>query len=252
MMENYTIAEDFVLPSHGKIYLDRQVNENVRLRSMTTIDEMKRLRPNERQYKNMAEVIDSCMVEDIGISAYDMCIADYQFLMHKLRVVTYGPEYPLKCTCPFCLLSQEETINLDDLQYKEYSEDIQQYNDFVLPVTGKHIELRMQTPRLLDDVTVASNAEKKRSRGGDQNGSAFLFTLKYLIKSVDGEKMDPIKMEDFIKNLPMKDTNFIMRQAERALDSMGLVDDLTIICNACGMTYSSPFRVTSEFFRPYN
>ena len=249
MMENYTIAEDFVLPSHGKVYLDRQVNENVRLRSMTTVDEMRRLSPNERQYKNMADVIDSCIVDDIGISAYDMCVADYQFLMHKLRVVTYGTEYPLRCTCPFCLVSQEEVLNLDELEYKEFSEEVLSSNDFVLPVTGKHIELRMQTPRLLDDITVATNAEKKRNKG-DQSGSAFLFTLKYLIKTVDGEKLDPIKMEDFIKNLPMKDTNYIMRQAERVLDSMGLVDDLTIVCNTCGLTYTSPFRVTSEFFRP--
>ena len=249
MMENYTIAEDFVLPSHGKIYLDKQVKENVRLRSMTTVDEMKRLRPNERQYKNMAEVIDSCMVEDVGISSYDMCVADFQFLLHKLRIVTYGNEYSLRCTCPYCLVSQEETLNLDELEYTEYSDDVLQYNDFVLPATGKHIELRVQTPRLLDDITVASNAEKKRNHG-DQSGSALLFTLKYLIKTVDGEKLDPIKMEDFIKNLPMKDTNFIMNQAERAVNAMGMVNDLTIVCNTCGLTYNSPFRITSEFFRP--
>ena len=251
MMENYTIAEDFVLPSHGKIYLDKQVDENVRLRSMTTLDEMKRLRPNERQYKNMSEVIDSCIVNKIGISSYDMCIADYQFLLHKLRIVTYGNEYPLRCTCPYCYTSQDEKIDLDDLEYKEYSEEVLEYNDFTLPVTGKHIELRTQTPRLLDDITVASNAEKKRNRG-DQSGSALLYTLKFLIKTVDGEKLDPISMEDFLKALPMKDTNFIMRQAEKQLDTMGLVSDLTIVCNTCGLTYTSPFRVTSEFFRPEN
>ena len=248
-MKNYTIAEDFVLPSHGKVYLDRQVNENVRLRSMTTADEMRRLSPNERQYKNIAEVIDSCMVDDIGISAYDMCIADFQYLLHKLRIVTYGPEYPLRCTCPFCFASQEETLNLDDLEYKEYSDDIMADMEFDLPVTGKHIELRMQTPRLLDDITVASNADKKRNRG-ESSGSAFLYTVKYLIKLVDGEKVDPIKMEDFIKNLPMKDTNFIMQKAERAVDSMGLVDDLSISCNTCGLDYNAPFRITPEFFRP--
>ena len=249
MMENYTIAEDFVLPSHGKIYLDRQVNENVRLRSMTTADEMRRLRPNERQHKSMSEVIDSCLLDDIGISSYDMCIADYEYLLHKLRVVTYGPEYPLMCTCPYCLMKQEETINLDELEYKEYTPEIEDYLSFDLPVTGKHITLRMQTPRLLDDVTVAVNADKKRSRG-DQSGSAFFYTLKYLITSVDGEKLDAIKMDDFIKALPMRDTNFIIRNAERAVDAMGLNSDLTVVCNTCGLDYTSPFRITPEFFGP--
>ena len=249
MMENYTIAEDFVLPSHGKVYLDRQVNDHIRLRSMTTNEEMKRLRPNERQYKNMADVIDACMIEDPGISSYDMCIADHQFLMHKLRVVTYGPEYPLMCSCPYCLSRQEEILNLDDLKYKEYTDDINKYTDFVLPVTKKHITLRMQTPRLLDDVTVAVNADKKRN-SGDTNGSAFLYTLRYLIKTVDGDPIDPIKLEGMIKNMPMRDTNFIIKNSQKAIDCMGLVDDITIVCNSCGMTYRSPFRVTSEFFGP--
>lgn len=248
-MENYTIAEDFILPSHGKVYIDRQVNEKVRLRSMTTLDEMRRLRPNERRYKSMSDVIDSCIVDDIGISAYDMCLADYQFLLHKLRVVTYGPEYTIQCTCPFCMVKQEETLNLDDLEYTEYNDDLDQYLNFTLPVTGKHISLRMQTPRLLDDITVASNTSKKSSRG-DKNESAFLYTLKYLIKEVDGEKIDPIKMEDFIKALPMRDTNTIINNARKSVDAFGLVQDLDIMCDTCGLTYTSPFRITSEFFGP--
>lgn len=248
-MENYTIAEEFVLPSHGKVYLDRQVNDHIRLRSMTTNEEMKRLRPNERQYKNMADVIDACMLDDPGISSYDMCLADHQYLLHKLRVVTYGAEYPIICNCPYCLSSQQEILNLDELQYKEYSDDIDKYTDFILPVTKKHITLRMQTPRLLDDVTVAVNADKKRN-SNDQNGSAFLYTIKFLIKTIDGDKVDPLKLEDIIKNLPMKDTNFIIKNSQKAIETMGLVDDITVVCNSCGLTYTSPFRITSEFFGP--
>lgn len=248
-MQNYVITEDFVLPSHGKVYGDKAVSENVTLRSMTTEDEMKRLRPGDRQYKSMAEVIDSCIVNDIGISAYDLCLADYQFLLHKLRVVTYGSEYPLRCSCPFCLSSQDETLNLDDLEYREYSPEFLDYQEFTLPVTEKRISLRMQTPRLLDDVNVAVNGDRKKNRG-DNSGSAFFYTLKYLIKEVDGEKLDPIRLDDFLKSLPMKDTNTIVRNAEKGLNAFGFNDELTIICEKCGLAYTSPFRVTSEFFGP--
>ena len=30
----------------------------------------------------ICEIIDDCIVDDIGISTYDMCLADYQFLLH--------------------------------------------------------------------------------------------------------------------------------------------------------------------------
>jgi hypothetical protein len=86
-MNNYSIAEEYTLPSLGKVYTQK-INPLVKLRSMTTEEEMKRLSPSERQYKNLCDIIDDCIVEPIGISAYDMCIADYQFLLHKLRIVT--------------------------------------------------------------------------------------------------------------------------------------------------------------------
>ena len=77
----YTIKEDFTLPSHGKLY-DTQINDNISLRSMTTLEEMKRLAPSEHPYKMMSEVIDDCLIDKPGISAYDMCIGDYQFLLY--------------------------------------------------------------------------------------------------------------------------------------------------------------------------
>ena len=52
---------------------------------MTTNEEMKRLsRSQERPNKPMADVIDDCLVQGPGISAYDLCIGDYQYLMYKL------------------------------------------------------------------------------------------------------------------------------------------------------------------------
>ena len=76
---DYTIAQDFVLPSKGLIY-NQSVNPNVKIRSMTTAEEMKRLAYTETPYKLMSEIIDDCLVTKPGISAYDMCLGDYQFI----------------------------------------------------------------------------------------------------------------------------------------------------------------------------
>lgn len=86
--EKYTIAERYTLPSHGLLY-EKDVNPEIKLRSMTVRDEMKRLAPvtDGTIYRNMAEIIDSCLVEKPGISSYDMCIGDYQFLLDRKSVV---------------------------------------------------------------------------------------------------------------------------------------------------------------------
>ena len=117
------IEETYTLPSLGKVY-DVEVNPEITLRSMTTADEMKRLGTSEKRYKLMAEIIDDCMTENPGISAYDMCIGDYQFLLHKLRIVTYGPEYEVVSKCPFCGALSRGTLNLEELPVHQFSEDL--------------------------------------------------------------------------------------------------------------------------------
>lgn len=246
-MKDYTTAETFVLPSGGKIY-PCEVNPNVTLRSMTTADEMRRLSNTEAPYKLMCDMIDDCMTEDIGISSYDMCLGDYQFLLHKLRIVTYGKDYKINTVCPYCGCSADNTINLDDLKVLYYTDEIKKYLEFDLPVSKKHITIRMQTPRLLDDINLKTKeARKKSSNIGDP---AFLFTLESIIATVDGYSLDTIKLEEFIKNLPMADSNIIIQYAQKLNESIGLDTGFVVACDVCGFEYRSSFRFTPEFFRP--
>lgn len=245
---DYTIAENYVLPSKGKIY-DVEVNPNVKIRSMTTQDEMKRLAPSNSVYKNICEIIDDCLVDKPGISSYDMHLGDYQFLLHKMRIVTYGNEYALSLTCPFCGCVQTAKINLDDLKVKEYDESIKQYLEFDLPKTKRHIKLRMQTPRILDMVEERAKDFKKKATNfvGDP---AFLFSIEYMIEEIDGKKPNPLKLTEFVQNLPMMDTNYIVKHAMKINESIGLDTLLNITCDVCGLDFNSRFRTDSKFFGP--
>jgi len=134
-MKDYTVTGTYTLPSLGKVYTTK-VNPQVTLRSMTTLEEMKRLNKSDYPYKQMSEIIDDCLVEDPGISAYDMCFADYQYLLHKLRVVTYGEQYSLQSTCPYCYSVNKGTIDLNQMIVKPFNqEEFDKYSEFVLPRT---------------------------------------------------------------------------------------------------------------------
>lgn len=248
-MSNYSIAEEFTLPSLGKVY-STNVTPTVKLRSMTTEEEMKRLSPSDRAYKNLCEIIDDCLVEDPGISSYDMCLADYQFLLHKLRVVTYGSDYPVTSLCPYCKNDNENVVDMNNIEVTYYNPDeFAKYFEFVLPVTKKRIKLKLQTPRMVDDVN-ERNKELKRKSKGKSVDSAFLFSLESLIETVDGEVLDPIKREDFVRALPMMDTNYIMKHGEKLVESFGVDNSLSFTCPLCGLDYTTSFRITKEFFGP--
>lgn len=248
-MTNYSIAEEYTLPSKGKIY-SGNVNPVIKLRSMTTEEEMKRLAYSDRPYKNLCEIIDDCMVEPCGISSYDMCIADYQFLLHKLRIVTYGSEYTTGSTCPYCQSVNQHTMNLSELPVIEADDEvIKNYTEFTLPKTGHKIQLRVQTPRMVDNVTVENNELKRKSKGLSTDNT-FILTLRSLVEKVDGNVIDPIKKENFLRKLPMMDTNYIMKHAQKLVESFGLDTSVVNKCPMCGLDYTSHFRLTAEFFGP--
>lgn len=245
-MENYTVGENFTLPSLGKVY-DKEVNPNIKLRSMTTEEEMKRLSPSDRPYKNMCEIIDDCLVEKPGISSYDMILADYLYLLHKLRIVTYGPDYQTDLLCPYCGCTNERTVNLEDLEVNQYSDDLNKYLEFDLPNKKDHIKIRMQTPRILDEITVRSKDRKRSSGTGE---SVFLLTLQFLVAEVNGVKLGSFEKEQYLRKLPMMDTNYILKCAEKINDKVGLDTGIETKCSVCGADFKSSFRLTAEFFGP--
>lgn len=245
-MEDYTIAESYTLPSKGKVY-SKEINPNFKIRSMTTQEEMKRLGRSDLQYKILSEIMDDCLVEKLGISTYDLCIGDFQYVLYKLRTVTYGAEYKAESRCPICGALNKETINLDNLKVLEWSEDLSKYLSITLPKTKKNIELKLQTPRILDEIKIKADEVLRKSP--DMKGEpAFLFTLQSLIAKVDGEVLDPIRLDAFVRSLPMMDANYIIKSAEKI--NIGLDTSLSRRCDKCGNDYNYTFPITGEFFGP--
>lgn len=248
-MSEFTIAQEYTLPSEGKVYTHNDVKPQIRLRSMTTVEEMKRLNHSDRPNKQMAEIIDDCLVEDIGISAYDMCLPDFQYMLHKLRIVTYGPDYKVQTTCPFCMSNNQHIMDLDNINVIPFDQELfDKYSEFELPVKKDIIKLRMQTPRMLDNIKL--QAKEMKLKNPTAGEPTFLLTLESLIETVNGKKMEKFRIPDYLRKLAMKDTNYIIKAAEKLNNSFGIDGEMYHICNICGLDYTSNFRTTSEFFGP--
>ena len=246
-MEDYIIAEEYELPSKGKVY-SREIDPNVKIRSMTTQEEMKRLNRQESPYKMLSEIIDDCLVTKPGISVYDMHLGDYQFLLHKLRIVTYGADYDIITHCPYCGNTNESTIDLESLEVSEYSEDYLDHLVITLPQTKKIIKLRMQSPRMFDDIN--SRAREALKKSSDIKGDpAFLFTIENLIELIDNVPPTPGTLETFVRQLPMKDANYILKSAEK-LNQIGINTVIECECMHCKKTFKQNLPITGEFFGP--
>jgi hypothetical protein len=245
---NYTISESYLLPSKGLIY-DKPIDPNFTVRSMTTSEEMKRLSPTETPYKVMSEIIEECLVKKLDIPVYDLCIGDYQFLLHKLRIVTYGPQYKMAVQCPNCGEVTTSNISLDGLSVSEYEESFGELIVINLPQSGKRIELKVQTPRIIEEIALKTKDIKKRMKDSVIDPS-FLVTLQCIIKTVDGQVLNDVALDSFVRKLPMKDANILLQAARKLNGKVGLDTEVTAKCGSCGYDVVTTFRFTSEFFGP--
>jgi len=248
---NYTIAESCELPSKGKIY-DTAINPIIELRSMTARDEMKRLSPSSTQFKKLADIIEGCMIEKPKIHVYDMCLGDYEFLLHKLRIVTYGPDYKMTLSCPHCFTAFDATTSLDQLQVVEFDEErFESLRTFTLPVSGDTVRIKFQTPRILDEIESQTREAKRKFKSADIEFD-LLFILKNAIEEVNGTKMDSANLETYINKLPAKDMTKIVNNLDALNACIGLDNTVYVTCSNCGGEVRTSFRFGSEFFRPTN
>lgn len=245
---NYTISESYTLPSKGLIY-DKPIDPNFTIRSMTTAEEMKRLSPTETPYKVMSEIIEDCLTKKLEIPVYDLCLGDYQFLLHKLRVVTYGSDYKMQIQCPNCGEYTVSNTNLDSLSVTEYDDSIHELTTIVLPQTQKKVELKIQTPRQIEEIALRTKEIKKKMKDLTYDPS-ILVTIQLMIKTVDGQTLNPVALETFVRKLPMKDANVLLQVAKKLNGKVGLDTDIVAKCGSCGYDVVTTFRFTSEFFGP--
>ena len=246
---NYTIGEGMELPSKGKIY-DKPVTAHVELRSMTARDEMKRLSPSSSQFKVLADIIEGCMIEKPAIHVYDMALGDYEYLLHRLRIITYGDEYKVTIRCPYCGKEVDSIAHLEHLVLKEFDEEAWEAAQTITLPRSKHIvKLRPQTPRDLDDNEAKVKDMRRKYRSAEMSFE-LLVLLTSVIDTVDGNKMDSVKLETFINNLPAMDMNKIVNAIDHLNSLVGLENKLIVDCPACGGEVQTSFRYGSEFFRP--
>ena len=233
----YTIGETVELPSKGLIY-DKQFDPHISLRSMTARDEMKRQNPSSTQFRNLADIIEGCMIEKPAVHVYDMAIGDY--------------EYKISIRCPHCGEVVDTVAHLDSLAVKDFDiDEFEKKRTIVLPKSGKTVRLKFQTPRMLDEAE-AQVRELKRRFGTAEIAFDLLVLLKSVIDTVDGSSLEGNALETWINALPAMDMTKIVNSVDELNAMVGIDNKLFVDCNKCGGEVRTSFRYGPEFFRPTN
>ena len=243
------IAEMVSLPSKGMVY-EGEISDKVELKSMTTRHEMLRLSASESTNKIMADILDDCIVDDLGISAYDLCLGDFQFLLYKLRIVTFGPDYELNSICPVCGSPIKLDMNLDDSEVNLFDESLVDKLTLYLPTNGEKVELALSTPRVMDRIDKQVKEYRNKHKGSIENPYLLYLMLNSIVTVDDESIINPIAYEEWVKDLPLRDLNVLRQRIDDINSMIGVKLTINTNCTVCGEEVEVPFRVSEQFFRP--
>lgn len=250
MLKDSSIKETVTLPSLGKLYGIEGFNPKITIRSMTTEEEMKRLSYTEDEFKLMADIIDDCIIDEMPISSYDMVLGDYEYLLHRLRVVTYGNQYKMQDTCPLCQQAVISKTDLDSIIVHEFDEnEIDKAMEITLPVSKLKITLAFQTPRTLDLIKEKAKALKKKTNDQHTNFE-FMYRVISYISKVDGFEKSDSELESMVRKMQMKDIYYILDKGAELGRKVGLDNVVTAKCENCGYEFVTRFQYQPTFFRP--
>lgn len=204
------IITEVGLPSKGLLY-DKEIQWQNQLKAPRLRD--KGLADSTRKLKLQAGILDSTLVQPLGISAYDLHVIDYIYLNMRQRQLSKGSApYRILVRCKKCEKIHRVPIDLSQLEVVTLKD---KPNYTITTMDGDEVVFTFTTPRILDDLI--DNAKAFREEYEDTTLSLdYLQTQEYLrliIKSVNGQKITYAQMTNFIENLYMDDSKEILERS---------------------------------------
>ena len=233
------------LPTNGHLYEEDGIPDTLILRAMTTQEE-KMLYGSTSGNERIKSMIKACVVEPNNFDINGLISEDFFYLLVKLRILTYGPEYNIETTCPN---TNKLVINLDeDLIVNTLPSDFTEPIKIELPMSGDTIGCRLL--RLRDNTMIEKLARKMtKSSNVSADEVAFMYRLAKSIVELNGNKIEFPEAQQYVQKMHARDSAFINSQLDKI--KVGYDRDIEIeACAQCMEPYETELPMSGEFFRP--
>ena len=230
LLGNIEISQDWrslLLPSRGLAYVDCE--ESILIRPFTSQQERKL-----RSIKNAnqgTKIINSLIKDCVQGLDYDsMTLEDKNYILFKLREISYGDTYTITAECGDCGANNKLTLLISEVPVK-YAED--DYKEpFTLTLPDSKQDVRFITPRCKDEQYLES-AEKLT----DNLWKFALSVGKYGEKKV---------LKAFFEATTVKDIASFREAITK--ERYGMNKEMSYECADCGTVAQSLIPFTESFF----
>jgi hypothetical protein len=241
------------LPSKGVFYSPDSAlsSGTVELKMMTAKEED--ILTNQNLIKRgivLDRLLESLIVnKKVNIS--DFLLGDKNAIFFASRRLAYGDKYgPLQMKCPSCKESNEITVDLSEIKYKEFDETKYEKGinnfKFILPYAKRTVTYKLLTSG--DEIAIEN--ELKALQKIKLNGTSPEVTtrLKYMITSVDGNT-DKKFINSFVDNELMSRDSIELRRSIRE-NTPDVDANFNFVCEQCSHQERVAVPLSVTFFWP--
>jgi len=238
------------LPSKGLLYKtdDEDINEGFILLTKMTPKDEEVLSTKEFLDKGVATrmILDNCIQSDID--AKDLLTFDSNYLLFKLRAMSYGTDYKISMKCPECGGKFKSTVDISKLSFEEIPDGFVEPIEIKLEDTGYTVTSML--PRMFHTERLYEVKKAKKIREGEVDTSLTDNMLALTLGIYDDEGLEVPRADwrEFFESIPTSDRAQITDETK--LDSgIDKIDGLKCPYANCQEDFSGSVPITAEFFR---
>lgn len=240
---DHTTEYDIVeLPSKGLYYENNK--KKLKIAYLNASDENILMSPNIFKTGDIINELLKRKIVDDDILVEDLVDEDKEAVLIFLRNTSFGTEYKVTLEDPKTKQMFETIIDLSEIDFKEFTLNPNEDNEFVyeLPIKKNVLTFKFLTKKRKVEY-------EKFISEWNGNGEVPIITkyMEMLIQSVDGDK-DRLKIHNFVKNMHVKDSQTFRKYVTDNTPQLNLERTVKTPSNE-----EIPFTIGfgDDFFRPF-
>ena len=215
------------LPSRGKAYVN--CDESVMIKPFTFAQERKlrSIKTTNQGTKIINSLVEDCVQ---GLDYDSMTLEDKNYVLFKLREISYGDDYTITAECSECNNVNKLVVKISEVPVKYAQDDYKE--PFTVTLPDSEQQIRFVSPRCKDEEYLESMDKL--------TDNLWRFALSV------GEYSDKKIIKAFLEATTVKDVAFFREELGR--DRYGMNKDMSYECAACGAVTGSLIPFTESFF----
>lgn len=238
------ITETVHMPSKGLL---NNVPKEIVIKAIQRKDKKKMLMSETDDV--LLSLLQSSIVDPLDFNVYDLLPFEAEYLLYRLRILTYGAQHTFKSSCPHCGSLNEVEMNLNDIPVIEVPNSFNIIFDIPpLPVSGHQLKCKLLTEG--ERKIIRKKAKELVENTGNKAADIDMIWESRIVAINGNSKMAPIEVTQFLDELNDYDSEYFMEYYNAYEGNYGLQTQLHYACDNCNKKVEDEMPSIYTFFRP--